>query len=131
MNSPYDSLGTDCSPAIFAIATRVAQEFYGAVQDPRTAEENLIGSGLPGDTHGRLADPEPFKGRNLSRNPHPKISPQTMPATIERPFSGTQMGAAALKLTTDFKQSPEVFWSDESPRHAPRHSTSLRKLVGK
>ena len=70
-----------------------------------------IASGLPGDRHGRLSDPEPFRGRNLSKNPHPKISPQTMPATIERSY-----------------QSPESLTYSSQTREN-KHSESLRKLT--
>ena len=115
---------------LFAIAARVAQEFTRGGVNPRTEMEEMVGSGLPGDTHGRLGlDPEPFRGRNLSKNPHPKISPQTMPATIERPFSGVQVGAPSLKLTTKRGQWAEVSLNDDNPRHQTRHSTPLRNLA--
>jgi hypothetical protein len=113
----YDALGMDCTPAQFAIATRVAQEFYGAVEDPRTPRENLVGSGLPGDTHGRLGlDPEPFRGANLSRNPHPRISPQTMPVTLQRPY---------IQPTGN----SSLYESDGNPRHVSMHVDALRKLA--
>jgi hypothetical protein len=92
-------------------------------------EATGIASGLPGDNHGRLVDPEPFKGRNLSRNPHPKISPQTMPETITQPFSGSPgQGGTGQKLTTDRSQ-PAFSIEKDNPRHQLRHSESLRKLT--
>ena len=92
----------------------------------------MVGSGLPGDTHGRLGlDPEPFKGRNISKNPHPKISPQTMPATIERPFSGVQVGTPSLKLTTKNGQDAMVYDGDSNPRYQTRHVEGLRRLVSR
>jgi hypothetical protein len=128
MRSEYDALGTDCSPAHFAIATRVAQKFFEPARNPRTQQEDWCASGLPGDTGGRLVNPEPYTGQNLSKNPHPKISPQTMPATIERPFSGVHPGSTALKLTTKVGEWPEVSLDDD-PRHQAHHSPRLRALV--
>ena len=116
---------------LFAIAARVAEAF-SSVQNPRTEMEEMVGSGLPGDTHGRLGlDPEPFKGRNISKNPHPKISPQTMPATIERPFSGVQVGTPSLKLTTKNGQDAMVYDGDSNPRYQTRHVEGLRRLVSR
>jgi hypothetical protein len=75
---------------VLAMAARVAASHYGP--DPgRTPYEELVGSGLPGDTHGRLIDPEPFKGMGLSKNPKPRISPQTMPETIYRDYTGASL----------------------------------------
>jgi hypothetical protein len=71
-------------------------------------DNETFGSGLPGDTH---VDPEPFKGMGLSKNPHPKISPQTMPATLERPYVAP------------------VEASSPNPRHQAKHSKALRDLV--
>ena len=114
---------------LFAIAARVAQEF-SSVENPRTELEEMVGSGLPGDTHGRLGlDPAPFAERNLSKNPHPRISPQTMPATIERPFSGLQPGQPSLALTTKRGQDPVVYSNDGNPRHQERRSEKMRRLA--
>ena len=100
---------------LFAIAARVALSFTKGGEDPRSELENMVGSGLPGDTHGRLGlDPEPFKGRNLSKNPHPKISPQTMPETKYGTY-----------VEPNYSQDPM-----SGPRHTPRHIAKLRKLVG-
>ena len=97
----------------------------------RTSAEEGIGSGLPGDSHGRLADPEPFKGRQLSKNPHVEISPDAplgIPdgsriKTIERPYDSRQ------KLTSSRGQSSESYGGGDSPRHKSSHSEGLRKLV--
>ena len=73
--------------------------------------ESSLGAALPGDTH---VNPNPFAGMDLSKNPHSKISPQTMPATIERPYDS---------------QCGQVYKNDGNKRHQNRHSESLRKLV--
>src|ERR1700676_5392416 len=112
----YDALGTSPTTRLYAIATQVAQRFSEPVESLRTQEEYGVGSGLPGDTHGRLIDPEPFRGMGLSVNPKPRISPQTMPATIERPYV---LNRKLTHFDKDNDQSP--YLSSDDPRHKPRH----------
>jgi len=81
---------------------------------PVIDHQDGIASGLPGDRHGRLTDPDPYKGMGLSKNPHPKISPQTMPATIYQPFSGSETKTGQ---------------TSQDSRYQARHSEPLRKLV--
>jgi len=112
------------------IAARVAaplenlprEGFTYPVQSPRTPAEEKLGSGMPGDGH---VNPEPYKGMGLSTNPHPKISPQTMPETICRPYVPNR------KLThysSDSDYSPYMEESSSS-RHHEQHSSSLRKIA--
>jgi hypothetical protein len=126
----FDDLGADISPKQYAIAYRVAQ---GPAKDDRTFEETLVGSGLPGDSHGRLGlDPEPFRGMDLSKNPHVEIPPalfrglpdgQNIP-TLERMY---QVARKLTHYTSDSEVSPYTQASSK-PRHKDRPSTGLRKL---
>ncbi len=69
---------------LWAVAARVAASYYGP-EPARTQEEETVGVALPGDA---IANPEPFKGMGLSKNPSPRISPQVITEGPSQEYSG-------------------------------------------